>query len=463
MKIGLIFPNKNNKDKSVHLGLGYIVSFTQKVHNDLSFELLDTRVATKKEQKNFYKTKFDIVGITVSNMTFYEATESISSVKKNFPNTIICVGGPHVTMVKGEIMENPNINYAVFGEGEETFSELISLLKGELSVTKIKGLIYRRETIICNEPRENIKNLNDLPFPAYNIFKMNRYPTHRIITSRGCPYECLFCLDSKIWNSQWRKREINSVIGELLYLFQNYGKKNVVFIDNSFDIEINRVVQLCNQIIENKINFLWSANLRGENITPFVAKKLKSAGCYNVSTGIESANNNVLKRINKKVTIEQMTEGIKHLKEQNIEVLGMFMIGNIGDTPETIKESIAWAKNSQLDFVKFYSVIPYKGTPLWHEINKTGRIKSDNILEYGKIIPPVFFETPEFSYHQRAEAIRLAEAEGYFWYCFGNHKNSLIDIAKTITLKTQTILPEKFAGLFYLQARKMYNRIWSKN
>jgi radical SAM superfamily enzyme YgiQ (UPF0313 family) len=312
MKIGLIYPNNNNKDKSVHLGLGYIVSYARQIHSDVNFELLDTRVSTNKEKENFYKTQFDLIGITLSSLTYYEATDYISTIKQKHPITKICVGGPYVSMVKEEILVNPNIDYAVFGEGEKTFAELISFLKGEIEISRIKGLIYRDSIILSNAPRENIDDLNTLPFPAYDIFKMNRYPNHRIITSRGCPYECNFCFDSKLWNGQWRKREIDSVIEELLYLFKKFKKKNVVFIDNSFDVEIERVVELCDKLIKKKIIFLWSANVRGENITSFVAKKLKLAGCYNVCTGIESANNHVLKTIGKNASIEEMTDGIRH-------------------------------------------------------------------------------------------------------------------------------------------------------
>ncbi len=463
MKIGLIYPNKNNKDKSVHLGLGYIASYARNIYSDLHFELLDTRVSTNKEEKKFYTTQFEVIGITVSSLTYQEAVECIEIVKRNFPETLICVGGPHVTMVKEEILENKNIDYAVVGEGEKTFAGLIGFLKSEISISEINGLVYRNKAIICNEPVEQIKDLNIIPFPAYDIFKMNRYPTHRIITSRGCPYQCVFCLDSKIWNGQWRKRDVNSVLEELLFLFRRYKKKNVVFIDNSFDIEIERVVEFCDKITETDIDFLWSTNVRGEKITPFVARKLKSAGCYSVSTGIESANNTILKKAGKKVTIEEMTEGIKHLKEQNIEVLGMFIIGNIGDTLATVKESIAYAKKSEMDTVKFYSAIPYKGTPLWQEISKTGKIKTDDIIEISKINPPVFFETPEFTYLERLEAIRLSEEEGFFWYCFGNHKSRITDFGKSITSKIQAILPDKLADLFYLKVKKIYKFMYWGN
>ncbi len=456
MKIGLIYPNKNNKDKSVHLGLGYIVSYVRQIHNDVNFVLLDTRVSTNKEKEIFFNTRFDLIGITLSSLTYHEATGCISSIKQKHPTTKICVGGPYATMVKEEILVNPNIDYAVFGEGEKTFAELLSFLKGEIEISRIKGLIYRDQLIVVNEPRENIKDLNTLSFPAYDIFKMNRYPNHRIITSRGCPYECNFCLDSKLWNGQWRKREIDSVIEELLYLFKNYNKKNVVFIDNSFDIEIDRVVELCDKLIEKKINFLWSANVRGENITSFVAKKLKLAGCYNVCTGIESANNSVLKRIGKKVSMEEMTNGIRNLKENNIEVLGMFMIGNIGDTLEAVKESIAYAKSSELDFVKFYSVVPYKGTPLWNEISKSGGKIFGSILEFENMSPPVFFETPEFPFEERVEAINLAIEEGFFWYCFRNQKSRLIDFGKTMISKMRTLLPASMGNSLYIKAKKLY-------
>jgi radical SAM superfamily enzyme YgiQ (UPF0313 family) len=414
MRIGLIYPNKYNKDKSIHLGLGYLVSYARLFHSDLDFTCLDTRVATKREKKEFLKNHFELVGITVSSLTIKESLDLINQIKTNNPDTLICVGGPYITMVKEDIFMTLNVNYAIYGEGEIPFSELISYLKGNKSISNIKGLIHRNHSVICNKPQPQIENLNSIPFPAYDIFKMDRYPLHRVITSRGCPYECSFCLDSKTWNGQWRKRDIENVIDELLFLFKNYKKKNVAFIDNSFDIDIKRVIDLCDKIVQKRIKFLWSANVRGENISSNVAMKLKLAGCYNVSTGIESSNNDILKRNGKKVTIEALSKGIANLRAHNIEVLGMFIIGNIGDTLNTVQESIEYAQNSNLNIVKFYSAIPYQGTPLRHEIEKSGGFINKNILEYDKIIPPVYFETPEFPYKDRVHAIKLAEKAGFF-------------------------------------------------
>ena len=154
--------------------------------------------------------------------------------------------------------------------------------------------------------------------------------------------------------------------------------------------------------------------------------------------------------------MEEMTRGIRHLKENNIEVLGMFMIGNIGDTLAAVKESIAYAKSSELDFVKFYSVVPYRGTPLWNEISKSGGKVFGNILEYEKMAPPVFFETPEFPFEERVEAINLAIEEDFFWYCFRNQKNRLIDLGKTIIAKMRTLLPDSMGDSLYIKSKKLY-------
>ena len=430
MKIGLIFPNEDRKDKTVHLGLGYLASYARSIHNDLEFSLLDTRVATKKEKKHFFNQSFDLIGITVLSPVYDEVINIFKSLKESNNKIKICLGGPYVTTIMEEIFIDTPADYAVYGEGELTFSELLFHLKGNLEIEGIKGLMFSKKSgsIITNAPREQISELNDLPLPAYDLFQMKRYPIHRIVTSRGCPYKCSFCNSTSIWQNKWRKRSAENLVAEIEFLINRYKNKTFCFSDNSFNIDMDRVNEFCELIIKKKIDILWSTPVRVENINPELAYKMKKAGCYNVGIGIESANNNILANLGKSTNIEKISEGISIFKKANIEVLGQFVIGSPGDTLDTVKESLNYAKNSELNFVMFYSVLPFKGTPQWDFIEKNGNFYSKIIHNYHSVRPRIVFDTPEFSYNERLEAIKLATNAGY--YSDSNNRNSFFDIAR---------------------------------
>lgn len=456
MKIGFIFPNKDRRYKTVHLGIGYLAAYARQHHSDLDFTVLDTRVATSRETDAFFETQFDLIGITVYSPVYFEVEHIYDRIRKTQPKTPICLGGPYVTTIKDEIFVKTPAEYAVFGEGEITFSELLYFLKGEKRIEDIDGLMYKTGSgdIIMNPPRHQLNNLDELPLPAYDLFQMDRYPLHRLVSSRGCPYSCAFCNSTSIWSANWRKRSALNIIAEINHLINNYGKKIFVFGDNSFNIDSNRVETFCNLLIENDTKILWSASIRADNITQALADKMKQAGCYNVAIGIESANNYILSQINKKSTIQDISNGIKIFKNAGIEVLGQFVIGSPHDTLETVQESIDWAKKSDCDFVNFYSVLPFKGTPQWDYISENGKFFTETIHDFHSIEPRIVFETPEFSYDERLVAIKQAKKEGF--YSNQDKKNWWFDVAKESSRKMQNILPDTAGEKLYMLMKSIY-------
>lgn len=458
MKIGLIFPNKDRKDKTVHIGLGYLASYARKEHHDTVFSILDTRISTEKEIRKFLNSDFGLIGLTVLSPVFYEVAGLVKKIRIIAPYTPIIAGGPYVTTMMEEIFDGLDIDYAVYGEGEVTFSEFISFLKKERSIETIDGLIYRNaeNIIVKNPPRKQIKDLDSIPFPAYDLFKMNRYPMHRITTTRGCPYKCVFCNSSSIWDWKWRKRSVENIVEEIQYLLKNYGKKVFFLNDNTFNVDLERIELFCKTLIEKKINILWSTPVKVEIITPEVATLMKKAGCYNVGIGIESANNEILKNIRKNTTIEDIDKGIAVFKKAGIEVLGQFVIGSPGDTLETVKESIDYAKRSALDFIMFYSILPFRGTEQWDYAVKNGNFPMRRIHEFHSISPRIVFETPEFPYNDRLEAIRLAKSAGY--YSESNNRSYFFDFGKETARKIQAYLPSFISDRLYIFMKNFYRK-----
>jgi radical SAM superfamily enzyme YgiQ (UPF0313 family) len=464
MKIGFIFPNKDRRYKTIHLGLAYLAAYAREYHNDLDFKVLDTRVATSKETKKFYANSFDLVGITVFSPVYYEVINIFNRIRKADPGVPICLGGPYVTTIREEIFKETPAEYAIYGEGEITFSELISHLKGEKDLKDINGLMYKNGngTIITNPAREKINDLNALPLPAYDIFPMDRYPLHRMVTSRGCPYACAWCNSSSLWNHTYRAADAEKIIAEVEFLIKNYGKKIFVFGDNSFNVDLKRVEAFCDHLLQRNINILWSVSLRADIMTPKIAQKMKKAGCYNVSIGIESANNDMLKKIGKGTTIEEMTAGIKMLKEAGIEIMSQYVIGSPGETLETVKESIAYAKNSGCDYTNFYTVLPFKGTRQWDYVKTHGKLYTQDIHQFHSINPRIVFETPEFPYKDRLTAIKLVRKEGF--YSNKDKKNWMFDFAKETSRKIQSLLPESVGERLYLVLKSIYRlKIIKKN
>jgi len=456
MKIGLIFPNKDRRYKTIHLGLAYLAAYAREKHTDLDFQVLDTRVSTSKETKKFFSISFDLIGITVFSPVYFEVINIFNRIRKTNSKVPICLGGPYVTTIKEDIFRKTPADFAIYGEGEITFSELISHFKGERKLADINGLIYKNDIgdIVINPAREKIKDLNTLNLPAYDLFPMDRYPLHRMVTSRGCPYACAWCNSSSIWDQSYRTTDAEKIITEVEFLIKAYGKKIFVFGDNSFNVDLKRVEAFCDLLLQKNIKILWSVSLRADIMTQEIAHKMKEAGCYNVSIGIESANNNILLKIGKATSIEKITAGIKMLKKAGIEIMSQYVIGNPYETLDTIKESIEYAKNSECDYTNFYTVLPFKGTPQWDYVLKHGTFFSKEIHDYHTINPRIIFETPEFTYKDRLSAIKLVQKEGF--HSNQDKKNWWFDVAKETSQKIQKLLPESIGKRLYMVLKSIY-------
>ena len=472
MKVALIYPGKRSDDIQMPLGIGYLASYILSRNNDIEVQALDTSIATEKETRTFFNCDYDVVGVSVTSRGYREAVRIAKAFKEIKNHTLIVFGGPHISIVKKEILNEPCIDFGVYGEGELTFNELLRVVKEASTkamaeaLSEIKGLIYRRngETVI-NPPREFIKNLDILPFPAINLFPIERYTgKFPMVTSRGCPFACVFCASSRIWNRRWRARSAKNVIDEVEYILNHFGTRPIDFHDAAFNVSIDRVNAISDGFISKKFKVPWGVRgFRVNIIDVNMAKKMHEAGCTHVAIGIESANPEMLIRIGKKETIEQIDKGINILREAGIEVLGQFMIGNPGETLETVKESIAYARNSNLSQAVFgASAVPFPSTDLWDYVNKHGKWLVDtDCTTFEELYPRVLFETPEFSKEDRLEAMRLVREAGFM----GGKKGltqKLYNIASSIWFNhIYGLLPRSMSYYIYIFLRKV-KRILSR-
>lgn len=185
MRIALIYPSRHSSESQMPLGLGYLASFILSKNKDIQIKVIDTGVSTQKETEQLLRQPYDAAGITVTSRTYREAVELAKIFRQSHPVAPIIFGGPYVSIMMQEIMKEPIIDFAVYGEGELTFNELIGLLRNPKLrfnaevLSKIDGLIFRTpEKIIVNKPREFIKDLDTLPFPAFGLFPMDNTPAN---------------------------------------------------------------------------------------------------------------------------------------------------------------------------------------------------------------------------------------------------------------------------------------------
>jgi len=390
MKVMLILsPSKFVlKDKlgiiSIPLGLAYLASFIEidshEVRivdsNILGYEIKDVEAEIRDFNPH-------LIGITATTSCIYSAYK-VAKVAKNInPKIKVVAGGPHVTFTAKEtLQECLFIDIVVRGEGEETFRELVNNLEFSpeniSSLEKIKGITFRNDgKIIETENRPLIKNLDNVPFPAYHLLPMDRYKLKgkrfaAIMTSRGCPFSCIFCSSSQLFGKAWRARNAENIVKEIKLLQGEYRVREIEILDDTFTLNTGRVKKICNLLTKENLDVSWSCSSRVDTIDQSLAEKLKKTGCHTIYLGIESGSQKILNKISKGITLAQAEKAINLIKKVKLNSFGSFMIGIPGETAKTIKKTINFAKKLSPTFAQFTICTPYPGTKLFEMAKEKG-------------------------------------------------------------------------------------------
>jgi radical SAM superfamily enzyme YgiQ (UPF0313 family) len=365
--------------------------------SDLDFSIDLAALNYNKEQtsKSIEKSKSDIIGITAATNTIEEAYSIANMIPKE---TQVVVGGPHPSgsPIK-TLQECEKIDLCVIGEGEHTILEIAKQKPQE----KIKGIAYKKNNqIIMNPPRPFIKDLDSLPFPARDLLPLEKYwspgvkkyPFATIMTSRGCPYNCTFCVNWTVLGKKFRYRSAENVLDEIDHLVKRYKIKELNILDDNFTVLPDRVKKICNGLIDRSYNLIWKTGngIRADAVNESLIKKMKESGCYLLAFGIESGNPEILKKINKGETLDQISNAIKWCKKYKIKTEGFFMIGNEGEDEKTIQDTINFAKKLNLDIAQFQIFIPLPGSPYYEKIKKEGKIFAKSWKDYHAFGEPIF-------------------------------------------------------------------------
>lgn len=318
----------------------------------------------------------DLIGVTLTSVDWENSRWMLNEIKKQFPQVTIVAGGIHPTLWKEKCFEeSEGIDILVLGEGEITMRELAASLQEGKDLRDVKGLMFKTEEgLVQTPPRENIRDIDVLPFPAHRLVDIQKYipsptfykrlPHANIIGARGCPYQCTFChTDRRV-----RMRSATDIVDEIEMLYREHGVQDIAFWDDTFTLSRERAMEFCNQMIERDLDVFWAVNARVDRIDRELLKAMKKAGCWRVLYGIESGVQKNLDTLKKGTTIEQIRRAVNITSEVGIEAYGTFMFGIPGETFQEGLETIEFACSIPLDYAVFVNLTPLPGTEVYEEL-----------------------------------------------------------------------------------------------
>jgi len=382
------------------LGLAYMAAVLEQ--NNFEVKIIDCPVSgidhekLKTELSSFQPT---IVGIGCMTPIVESALKSAHSAKEVCPNAKVVMGGPHATFADKQILtDEKDVDLVVRGEGEETILELAKQPPELKKISEIKGITFRHNNQIIRSPdRPFIQNLDALPLPAYKYVPIEKYRITGmkllpIISSRGCPFQCSFCVASQMFGAKFRARSAKNVLDELQWLKDDYGAEGIAFQDDTLTFDRKRAIEICDGMIERKLNLHWGCGTRADVVTKEVLTKMSKAGCDEICFGVESGCQRIRDSLKKRVTTEQCENAIKWAKEAGIFVTVSVIIGYPGETKDTLQESFNFIEKSEPDDVWLCHATPYLGTELRALVESHGWKMSQDWKLYNTMNP--IFEDP---------------------------------------------------------------------
>lgn len=374
MRVAIIAPPYPLEEApSPPLGISYVAAAFESAGAEVKvIDYLVSRYSAEKLKAELDSFKPDAVGTASVTMNFPAAVEIIRDAKEINPSIVTMMGGPHVTFdAENTLKKHPEIDLLVLGEGERTIVELTPFINNRPAWAEIQGIAYADgEGVMITEPRSLVQDIDSLPLPSRHLLPISRYlalgfPVS-IITSRGCPNQCIFCQGRRMVGHQVRYRDPMKVVDEIEEIL-SYGFMRINIADDLFVSKKERAQAICKEIIRRQLNFTWSAFSRVNTVDFDTLHLMHEAGCDTVSFGIESGNPEMLKRIRKGITINQARRAVNLCREVGIMPHASFMVGLPGETQTTLLDTQAFAQSLGVLYGYHY-LAPFPGTTVREEI-----------------------------------------------------------------------------------------------
>lgn len=393
LKVSLIYPGISVKErygrdigdvggKQAPLGVLYLSAYLKEKGFDT--QVIDAealRLSNDKVVAKLAEFAPDAVALSMTTVAYHNSVALAEKIRAKFADLSIIVGGAHVTANPAKTMECENFDYGVLREGEETLVELLKAIfsngTDSFNFTDIKGIVYRNEErqTQVSEPREYISNIDSLPYPdreALSDITLYRPPVGcyqekfsvSMITSRGCPYQCVFC-DNNTFGRKIRWFSPEYVLGEIEHILEKYGAKEISFVDDTFPANRQRFVKILQLIKERQLKFAWTCMANVNDLDGELLQLMKETGCWQIAVGIESGDDKILKLIRKGITVAKVREVVEAADKLGIMMKGFFMLGHPGETHETLNKTITFGLDLPLTDLTCTIVTPIRGTELF--------------------------------------------------------------------------------------------------
>lgn len=412
MKIALVNPRIESYSSTLPpMGLLYIASVLER--NGFQVSVFDVHPYDDRDIPSLLSYDPDIVGMTVLTDYLSRAKHIAGVIRKNISESLFVVGGVHVTVQPEQSLRELDAHVGVIGEGEYTMLRLCHHLANSSDWRDTRGIVFRDANgrIINTAPRPYIQDLDKLPHPARHLLQFENYlvppgiirghwseRSTTVMTSRGCPFNCIWCGSNCTFGRKVRYRSVDNVLDELELLVRDYSIDTIWFCDDTFTLLKDRVLEFCENILARNIKLNWGCQAHIKTADEEMFKAMKKAGLVQLDFGVESGSNKVLKSLKKKSDAESIQRAFKIAKRAGVRTLATFMFGNPSETEEDIEATFKLAKSINPNFVSSYFLTPYPGTELMQMIEANKWIIMDNRSSYGLKTRPmlqIYFSTEE--------------------------------------------------------------------
>ena len=328
------------------------------------------------------------IGFSCTTSSFLDGIRIAELARKALPGIQTVFGGPHVSALKAKLFADyPAMDYAVIGEGEETLYQLMR--NGGEAPGEVKGIIYRDakigEVVFTGYPEKALE-LDDLPFPAYEklagypksymlpIFNYPKVPNASCISSRGCPYACSYC-DRSVFRRSFRFNSAEYLYAHLKHLREKFGVRHINFYDDQFTFNKKRVEDFTEMILEKPLGMTFNCAVRAEHIDEALVRRMKQAGCWMMSLGIETGDEELLAQHRQNPNLDFLAEKIRMIKREGVRTKGLLMLGLPGETEESVQRSMNYVFSLPIDDFNLAKFTPFPGSPIYEHIHELGEFE----------------------------------------------------------------------------------------
>ncbi len=398
------------------LSLSYLASVLDREGIEVKIlDFLVTRYHPRKLRQELEEYRPQLVGATCVTLNYPIATRMLKICKAFDPTIVTVIGGPHVTFALEEtLLQAPWIDAIVIGEGEKTLAELARALEEGKDFHQVAGIAFvDGGVVVKTSPQTHIENLDQIPLPSRGLLPMARYRALEtpctVITSRGCPYSCIFCSGRRMLGPKVRFRNPGLVVDEIEQIQRDFGSTQINIVDDTFTLNHHHAQAVCEEMLRRNLKIKWSVFARVDTVTEDLAQLMKRAGCEWMLFGVESADEEILKTIRKGITPDGVVQGVKIAAEAGIGVFNSFILGLPGESWDTAMKSMAFADELYRKYgakYGFHILSPLPGTELYERAKDYGiRILSRNWTRYNANEP--ITETATISKEMIKEAISI--------------------------------------------------------